>query len=53
MTDEQSPDDEPQDTTGGAKFWWRWQWVHKALGHTQIIDHAAGGQRCSCGMKWE
>jgi hypothetical protein len=27
-------------------FWWKWRWVHEALGHT-IADDA-----CSCGMSW-
>lgn len=28
-------------------FWWKWKWVHKALGHT-IVDDI-----CSCGMTWQ
>lgn len=28
-------------------FWWKWKWVHKALGHT-IVDDI-----CNCGMTWQ
>lgn len=37
-------------------FWWKWRWVHNALGHT-ITTQSRGTENilvdvCNCGMEW-